>query len=150
MTAIQTADPFDVTPVQGTGATRSNSVGHVLLATNLDESSARASDEAIRLAARHNAVLQILGVARSHGDRVRVERGVQVLRRHARAAGVRATSVVWHGDPAEAILEAARTERPDVLFVGARQHRWVARLLGSVSARVADEAPCRVVIVPAG
>jgi nucleotide-binding universal stress UspA family protein len=119
------------------------------LATSLDESSTRANDQAIRLAARHNAVLQILAVARKHADRARLERGLQILRRRARAAGVRETAVLWHGDPADAILEAAWTERPDVLVVGARQHRWVARLLGSVSAKVADEAPCQVVVVPA-
>jgi nucleotide-binding universal stress UspA family protein len=55
---------------------------------------------------------------------------------------------VWHGDPADAIVEAAWTERPDVVVVGARHHRWVARLLGSVSGKVAEGAPCRVEIVP--
>ena len=59
-----------------------------------------------------------------------------------------ATSFVWHGDPAEAILEAAWTERPDVVVVGARHNRWIARLLGSVSGKVAEESPCRVEIVP--
>jgi nucleotide-binding universal stress UspA family protein len=55
---------------------------------------------------------------------------------------------VWHGDPVDAILEAAWTEHPDVLVVGARHHRWLARLLGSVSGKVIEEAPCRVEIVP--
>ena len=123
-------------------------MGHVLLATDLSEASARASDEAIRIAARDSAVLQILGVAKTHDDRERLERGVALLRRRAYASGVRATSVVWHGDPAEAILEAAWTERPDVLVVGARHRRWAARLLGSVSTKVAHEAPCRVEVIP--
>jgi nucleotide-binding universal stress UspA family protein len=76
-----------------------------------------------------------------------MERRAQLVRRRARASGVLATSVVWHGEPAEAILEAAWTERPDVLVVGARHHRWVARLLGSVSGKVAQQAPCRVEII---
>lgn len=128
---------------------RTRVVHHVLLATDLTESSGRAAEQAITLAARDNAVLQILAVARRHGDRERLERGVQLLRRRARAAGVLATAVVWHGDPAKAIVEAAWTERPDVLVVGARHHRWVANLLGSVSGKVAHEAPCRVEVVPA-
>ena len=137
-------------PVETTdGRDRTKSITHVLLATDLDEASTRATEQAITLAARHNAVLQILAVARVHDDRERMERGAQLVRRRARAAGVVATSVVWHGDPAEAILEAAWTEHPDILVVGARQHRWVARLLGSVSSKVAGEAPCRVEIVPA-
>jgi nucleotide-binding universal stress UspA family protein len=40
--------------------------------------------------------------------------------------------------------------RPDVIVVGARQHRHVARILGSVSTKVANESPCRVEVVPAG
>jgi nucleotide-binding universal stress UspA family protein len=123
-------------------------VGHVLLATDLGEASGRATERAIMLAARDNAVLQILAVAKSHDDRGEMERRIQLVRRHARASGVQATSIVWHGDPAEAIVEAAWTERPDVVVVGARHHRWLARLLGSVSNKVADESPCRVEIVP--
>jgi nucleotide-binding universal stress UspA family protein len=36
-----------------------------------------------------------------------------------------------------------------VVVVGARHHRWIARLLGSVSGKVAEGVPCRVEIVPA-
>lgn len=147
MTAIDMRNPSTGPAAQA--QERKRPVHHVLLATDLSESSGRATEQAITLAARDNAVLQIMAVARRHGDRERLERGVQLLRRRARAAGVLATSVVWHGDPAKAILEAAWTERPDVLVVGARQHRSLARLLGSVSGKVAHEAPCRVEVVPA-
>lgn len=123
-------------------------VRHVLLATDLAEASGRATERAITMAARDSAVLQILAVATSSGERPEMERRAELVRRRARASGVLATSVVWHGDPAEAILEAAWTERPDVLVVGARHHRWVAKLFGSVSERVAKDAPCRVEIVP--
>jgi nucleotide-binding universal stress UspA family protein len=119
-----------------------------LLATDLGEASDRATERAITLAARDGAVLQILAVAKTSEQRGGMERQIGLVRRRARASGVLATSVVWHGDPAEAILEAAWTERPDVLVVGARHHRWLARLLGSVSGKVAGEAPCRVEIVP--
>jgi nucleotide-binding universal stress UspA family protein len=145
MTAIETREmgpvPADVLP-------RARHIHHVLLATDLDVASGRATERAITLAARDNAVLQILAVAKSSDDREEMERRIQLVRRRARASGVLATSIVWHGDPAAAILEAAWTERPDVLVVGARHHRWVARLLGSVSGKVAEEAPCRVEIVP--
>ncbi len=146
MTAI---DMRDTSQGQGAETGRgTRPVYHVLLATDLSESSGRATEQAITLAARENAVLQILAVARNHGDRKRLEPGVDLIRRRARAAGVLATSFVWHGKPADAILEAAWTERPDVVVVGARQHRWMARLLGSVSSKVAGGAPCRVEIVP--
>ena len=145
MTTIELMDP--VTGAAGERPHASH-VRHVLLATDLGEASGRATEQAITLAARDNAVLQILAVARSHEEREGMERQIQLVRRRARAAGVLATSFVWSGDPADAILEAAWTERPDVVVVGARHHRWLARLLGSVSGKVADEAPCRVEIVP--
>jgi nucleotide-binding universal stress UspA family protein len=148
MTGIEIRDPSLGPAAKAQERTRP--VNHVLLATDLSESSGRATEQAIALAARENAILQILAVARHHGDRKRLERGADIVRRRARASGVLATSFVWHGDPVDAIVEAAWTERPDVLVVGARQHRWVARLLGSVSSKVASEAPCRVEIVPAG
>jgi universal stress protein E len=129
-------------------ADRVPAVRHVLLATDLDDASTRAAEEAIRVAARENAVLQILAVAEHPDERQRLERGVRALRHQAKEAGVIATSVVWSGDPAEAILEAAWTERPDVLIVGARPHRRLARLLGSVSLKVVRDAPCEVRIVP--
>jgi nucleotide-binding universal stress UspA family protein len=145
MTTIELQDP-----VSGPTGERPHRphVGHVLLATDLGEASGRATEQAITLAARDSAVLQILAVAQSHDERVDMERRIQLVRRRARAAGVLATSFVWNGDPSDAILEAAWTERPDVVVVGARHHRWLARLLGSVSGRVAQEAPCRVEIVP--
>lgn len=146
MTAIEIRDPSQGPAAKAQDGRRP--IAHVLLATDLSESSGRATEQAIALAARENAILQILAVARHHGDRQRLERGADMVRRRARAAGVLATSFVWHGDPVDAILEAAWTERPDVLVVGARQHRWVARLLGSVSSKVAGEAPCRVEVVP--
>jgi nucleotide-binding universal stress UspA family protein len=123
-------------------------VRHVLLATDLGAASGRATEEAITMAARDNAVLQILAVAGSRDERGEMDRRLQLVKRRARVAGVRVTSMMWSGDPAEAILEAAWTERPDVLIVGARRDRWLARVLGSVSGKVATEAPCRVEVVP--
>jgi len=145
MTALDIRETRTGTPDSGVHTPH---VHHVLLATDLGEASGRATEQAIILASRDNAVLQILAVAKSHDDRADMERRIQLVRRHARASGVVATSIVWHGDPAEAILEATWTERPDVVVVGARHHRWIARLLGSVSDKVAGEAPCRVEIVP--
>jgi nucleotide-binding universal stress UspA family protein len=67
----------------------------------------------------------------------------------AAARGVTATSVVWYGEPSEAIQEATRTEHADVVVLGSRNRANLRRLLGSVSAHVAGQAPCPVVIVPA-
>jgi nucleotide-binding universal stress UspA family protein len=50
-------------------------------------------------------------------------------------------------DPAEAILEYARENTVDHIVMGARDNSTMRKLLGSVSARVASEAPCTVTVV---
>jgi len=50
-------------------------------------------------------------------------------------------------DPASAILDFARSNHVDHIIIGARQDSFVRSLLGSVSAKVAAEAPCTVTVV---
>jgi len=50
-------------------------------------------------------------------------------------------------DPANAILEFVRANRVDHILLGARQDSLLRNLLGSVSAKVAAEAPCTVTVV---
>src|SRR5579872_7181852 len=50
-------------------------------------------------------------------------------------------------DPASAILEFARNNQVDHIIIGARGGSFVRLLLGSVSAKVASEAPCTVTVV---
>ena len=50
-------------------------------------------------------------------------------------------------DPAAAILEFAQNNRIDHILIGARQSSLLRTLLGSVSAKVAAEAPCTVTVV---
>src|SRR5216683_2552263 len=50
-------------------------------------------------------------------------------------------------DPAAAILEFAEVNHVDHIVIGARQNSLARTLLGSVSAKVAAEAPCTVTVV---
>ena len=50
-------------------------------------------------------------------------------------------------DPAAAILEFAEANHVDHIVIGARQNSLVRALLGSISAKVATEAPCTVTVV---
>jgi len=53
------------------------------------------------------------------------------------------------GDPAERILDAARSEQADMIVVGRRgRGRLAGLLLGSVSQKLVSLAPCVVVVVP--
>lgn len=50
-------------------------------------------------------------------------------------------------DPAVALLDYARTNHVDQIIMGARGNSMLRRILGSVSAKVAAEAPCSVTVV---
>jgi eukaryotic-like serine/threonine-protein kinase len=50
-------------------------------------------------------------------------------------------------DPAEAILDYARQNNVDHIVMGARANSAMRKLLGSVSGKVAAEAPCTVTVV---
>ncbi len=84
------------------------------------------------------------------GNNKHVARIVQ-LKDWARPLDVAQAQVSFHVleaiDPAEAILEYARENTVDHIVMGARDNSTMRKLLGSVSARVASEAPCTVTVV---
>jgi nucleotide-binding universal stress UspA family protein len=136
--------------------------GRLLLATDLSPASARAADEAIRLASESGAQLLVLSVVdpgrlrlpggtflrRVDQERSRIETGVRKLVHRAQAIGVRATFLVWEGDPGEAILAASESESIDLIVLGSHGRGLLGRLvLGSTSAHVSEHAGCRVVVV---
>ncbi|MCR4304534.1 MAG: bifunctional serine/threonine-protein kinase/universal stress protein [Gallionella sp.] len=57
--------------------------------------------------------------------------------------------VLEAGDPATALLEYARAYHVDQIVMGARGSTALRRILGSVSSKVAAEAPCSVTVVRA-
>jgi nucleotide-binding universal stress UspA family protein len=61
---------------------------------------------------------------------------------------VRAATLEPIGQPAEAIVDAARQKAVDLVVVGARHHSLIGRLLPpSVSGEVVRAAPCDVLVV---
>lgn len=63
---------------------------------------------------------------------------------------VQVTAILKEGRPAEKIIEAAKEGKHDIIVMGSRGLGGIKQLfLGSVSDRVADEAPCPVLIVKA-
>ena len=138
-------------------------IRRLMLATDLAAVSQHAADHAIALAIEEGAELIVLSVVdpnrlRSPGglflrridqERSRVEAKAQALALRARAAGVTATFLVWEGDPAETILSASESENVDVIVLGSHERGRLGRLvLGSISARVSQDAHCRVLVVP--
>ena len=70
------------------------------------------------------------------------------LLERARAAGVKAKSIVVMGTPADAIVRTARTRRAELIVMGTHGRSGLSRvLLGSVASRVIATAPCPVLTV---
>lgn len=134
----------------------------LLLATDLSEASASATDEAFELAAKLGASLLIVSVidpgslllpggrfrARIDQVRERREQLAQELVERGRREGLEVSFLVWTGDPGDMIVEAAEAEKVDMVLVGSHGRGAVGRFfLGSVSEHVVRHAPCPVLVV---
>ena len=123
-------------------------VRRVLVATDRSETAERAVRFAADMAERYEAELHVLRVLLSD-DGTRAEAARELGEYAASLAGERGrASVVIAGDPADAIVEAARREKADVLVVGSVGMSGRREfLLRNVPNRVSHNAPCTVVIV---
>jgi nucleotide-binding universal stress UspA family protein len=134
----------------------------LLLATDLSEASASATEEAFDLAARLGARILAVSVIdprslllpggrfRARVDQVRARREqlAQALVERGRTEGIEVSFLVWTGDPGDVIVDAAEAEHADMVLVGSHGRGVVGRfLLGSVSEHVVRHAPCPVLVV---
>lgn len=134
----------------------------LLLATDLSDASASATEEAFALAARLGARLLVVSVIdpgslllpggrfRARVDQVREQREqqAQALVERGREDGIDVSFLVWTGDPGDMIVEAAEAERVDMVLVGSHGRGAVGRFfIGSVSEHVVRHAPCPVLVV---
>jgi nucleotide-binding universal stress UspA family protein len=72
----------------------------------------------------------------------------QSIVQRAKASGADATFLVWEGEPGEAIVAAAESEKADIIVVGSHGRSGVSRfLIGSVSDYVVRHAHCPVMVV---
>lgn len=73
------------------------------------------------------------------------------LKDWAHALGLEPGKITFHvleaTDPADALLDYARLNNVDHIVMGARANSTLRKILGSVSAKVAAEAPCTVTVV---
>lgn len=141
----------------------------ILHPTDFSAASRPAFARALALARRNRASLTILHViapfAPTLGEgyvsprtwedverqvRSQAQRELAKLVARARKAGVRATSLLLEGPPADRIVRAARARRADLIVMGTHGRSGLARLLvGSVAERVVASAPCPVLTVRA-
>jgi nucleotide-binding universal stress UspA family protein len=137
-------------------------IRQIVLATDLGPASEAATDEAFRLAAALQASLLAVSVidpqtlllpggrfrSRIDQERARLEAAAAELVLRGRRDEVQTSFLIWEGDPAESIVDAARSERADVIVVGSHGRGALGRaLIGSVSDQVVRHAPCPVLVV---
>jgi len=137
-------------------------VGPIVLGTEFGPVSTAAERVAIEQARRAGVPLLIVhgidpGLLRLPGgrflqriDQARAARqaaAIPLLER-VRKAGVEPQLLIWDGDPANCILEAAQAEGASRIVVGSHGRGRLGRaMMGSVSATVAGQADCPVDIV---
>jgi len=139
--------------------------GPVVLATDFGAVSVAAERVAIAMASSAGVPLVIVhaidpgrlrlpgGRFRQRVDQARAarEHDTAAIVRRIWTAGVRAQVLVWEGDPATCVVEAARAEGAAAIVVGSHRRGRLGRLLaGSVSSDIAEHADCPVHIVPGG
>ena len=157
-----TPDPERGTPPAPGRPGAAGAATRLLLATDLSEASASATDQAFELAGRLGASLLVVSIIdpgslllpggrfRVRIDQVRERREqlAQVLVERGREEGIEVSFLVWTGDPGDMIVEAAQSERADMVLVGSHGRGAVGRFfLGSVSEHVVRHAPCPVLVV---
>ena len=138
-------------------------VKHILFATDGSEFSAGAQRVAIDLAKRCGARLTVMTIVLTtqdlegvgtYGLREQMEREAQAridaVVAAATAAGVACdTQLVYGEEPHQEIVSTAAELNPDLVVLGRRGKRGLARLMvGHATAHVAGNAPCDVLMVP--
>ena len=138
----------------------------VATAINLDDMTAELAEQLRRSALRilerspdaRLAVLNVLKLNRialdqtldDEGHNKHIQRLVE-LKDWARPMNLLPGRITFHVleavDPADALLEYARVNNVDHIVMGARTNSTMRKLLGSVSGKVAAEAPCSVTVV---
>ena len=138
----------------------------VAAAVNLDDMTPELAEQLRRSALRilerspdaRLAVLNVLKLNRialdqtldDEGHNKHIQRLVE-LKDWARPMNLLPGRITFHVleavDPADALLEYARVNNVDHIVMGARTNSTMRKLLGSVSGKVAAEAPCSVTVV---
>ena len=86
----------------------------------------------------------------SVGSDFKVDAVLQRARDTARGDGVEIEVHAPKGDPADALIQAAKEQSADIIVLGSRGMRGARRVLGSVPNKVSHHAPCDVLIVQTG
>lgn len=115
----------------------------ILLVSDGSAGSGEATRLAATIAARHHSRVRHLHVGRASAEQRRSMASESAAL--FRTTGAEPVTLTQDGRPVEAIVEVARSERVSLVVAGSRGLSGV-RALGSVSERVAHQAPCSVLL----
>lgn len=134
----------------------------IVLGTDFGPASEAAERAAIAWAAKANVDLVVVhaidsrrlrlpgGLWRARVDQVRAgrERKAGELVAVARAAGVSARILIWSGEPASCVVEAAAAEGAERIFVGSHRRGRIGQAInGTISQAIVAQAGCPVEVV---
>lgn len=144
-------------------------IRRILYATDFSKASARALDEAVRLAKQNHAELLVVHVIEPAGQYATGEdfggaelymkmeeaaeqdaqRSMQKLMRKLKQARVNAKSLLLKGLASyEQIVKAAKSRKANMIVIGTHGRTGLAKLvMGSVAGKVVSLASCPVVVV---
>jgi uncharacterized protein len=144
------------------GAVFAGRFSRILLATDGSEYSAGAVRAALALARRDRAKLLIVGVAIFNPEYATTVPGLEQAALDAARRSVASSALAAEGidhevivaeadEPSRGIVDAATEYGADVIVMGRRGRRGLARaMVGDATARVIGQAPCSVMVVPRG
>lgn len=148
--------------MSSSGAAGMSEVGSIVVGTDFGPTSAAAERAAIQLARDRGTELVVVhaidpgrlrlpgGLWRERLDQARAarERDAKVLVAAARDAGVSARVLIWTGDAASCVVDAARAEHAGRIVLGTHRRGRIGKaVVGSVVDAVRRRAECPVDVV---
>lgn len=135
---------------------------NILLATDGSEWSAGSERIALQMCKEHGSHLHILSAISTPGEAGwmgkpndqeaarQTDETIKRIETLASEAGIKSTGHVRSGnDPYEVIVDTAKDLQSDLIIMGRKGRRGLARLmLGDATAKVIGYAPCSVLVVP--
>ena len=124
----------------------------LMFATDGSEFSRAPRAVSLDLAKRLGVTLDVMTMVPPDAEPERAEQRLALVREEAADLAVHCKEMVYLGsDPIRAVIEAAREADSQLLVIGRTPPRGLTeRKVGAHAARVIDEAPCHVLVVPKG
>ncbi len=121
---------------------------NILIATDGSKYSEAAASQAIGIAKRCGGSLTVISVASSDAEILSAGDYVKEVSKLAEKEGIKTDGLAVKGIPYEAIVDASKRKRTDLIVVGSHGRTGLKRLLmGSVTERVIGHAESAVLVV---